>query len=140
MGTVLEEAPPRPEPSFAPPSEPAEPRPDRRWVIDVAIGVVSSLVVGLLLAGYQAWIDDRREQQTQAVETERAERDQVLANVQFIRETIRDAPDGVKPFRGMNLRDADLSGWTWAARSTTRPRAAGRGTAWRRAPTSPGRT
>ncbi len=34
----------------------------------------------------------------------------MLANVQFIRETIRDAPDGVKPFRGMNLRGADLSG------------------------------
>ncbi|MGW2094608.1 pentapeptide repeat-containing protein [Promicromonospora sukumoe] len=110
MGTVLEEAPPRPEPSYAPPAKPAKPRPDRRWIIDVTIGVVSSLVVGLLLAGYQASIDDKREQQTQAVEAERAERDQVLANVQFIRETIRDAPDGVKPFRGMNLRDADLSG------------------------------
>jgi hypothetical protein len=79
-------------------------------MIDVAIGVVSSLAVGFLLAGYQSWIDDEREQQTQAIEADRAERDQVLANVQFIRETIRDAPEGVKPFRGMNLRDADLSG------------------------------
>jgi uncharacterized protein YjbI with pentapeptide repeats len=76
----------------------------------VTIGVVSSLAVGLLLAGYQASIDDKREQQTQAVEAERAQRDQVLSNVTFIRETIRDAPEGVKPFRGMNLRGADLSG------------------------------
>ncbi|MFE7506527.1 pentapeptide repeat-containing protein [Promicromonospora sp. NPDC057488] len=76
----------------------------------MTIGVVSSLVVGLLLAGYQAWIDDERERLTQTVEAERAERDQVLANVQFIRETIRDTPEGVKPFRGMNLRGADLSG------------------------------
>jgi hypothetical protein len=79
-------------------------------MVDVAIGVVSSLAVGLLLAGYQATIDDERELQTQAIEAERAERDQVLANVTFIRETLRDAPEAVKPFRGMNLRGADLSG------------------------------
>ena len=115
MNALLEDAPPRPEPSpepAKPPSgaEPVRKKSDRRWLIDVTIGVVSSLVVGLLLAGYQAWIDDERESQTQAVEADRAERDQVLANVQFIRETIRDAPEGVKPFRGMNLRGADLSG------------------------------
>ncbi|MFJ3404027.1 pentapeptide repeat-containing protein [Promicromonospora sp. NPDC090134] len=115
MNALLEEAPPRPEPSpgpAEPPSDtpPTRERPDRRWLIDVTIGVVSSLVVGVLLAGYQAWIDDERESRTQAVEAERAERDQVLANVTFIRETIRDAPEGVKPFRGMNLRGADLSG------------------------------
>lgn len=82
----------------------------RRWLVDVAIGVMSSLVVGLLLAAYQARIDDARESQAQAIEASRAERDEVLANVQFIRETIRDAPEGAKPFRGMNLRGADLSG------------------------------
>ncbi|WP_084468298.1 pentapeptide repeat-containing protein [Promicromonospora sukumoe] len=115
MNALLEDAPPRPEPSpepAEPPSgaEPVRKKTDRRWLIDVTIGVVSSLVVGLLLAGYQAWIDDERERLTQAVEADRAEREQVLANVQFIRETIRDAPEGVKPFRGMNLRGADLSG------------------------------
>ncbi|MFI2363164.1 pentapeptide repeat-containing protein [Promicromonospora sp. NPDC019610] len=115
MNALLEDAPPRPEPLPGPaePSSdtpPTRERPDRRWLIDVTIGVVSSLAVGLLLAGYQAWIDDERESRTQAVEADRAERDQVLANVTFIRETIRDAPEGVKPFRGMNLRGADLSG------------------------------
>lgn len=115
MDTVLEEASPLSEPSSgpvgSPPTSPsAPPRPDRRWIVDVTIGVVSSLAVGLLLAGYQATIDDKREQQTQVVEADRSERDQVLANVTFIRETIRDAPEGPKPFRGMNLRDADLSG------------------------------
>lgn len=110
MDTVLEKAPQQSEPSTGPAGPPTPPRPDRRWIVDVAIGVMSSLAVGLLLAGYQATIDDEREQQTQAVEADRAERDQVLANVTFIRETIRDAPEGVKPFRGMNLRGADLSG------------------------------
>lgn len=44
------------------------------------------------------------------IDQQRSESDEVLANVQFIRETVRDSPDGRKPFRSLDLHGADLSG------------------------------
>lgn len=65
------------------------------WPIEIALAVL----LGGILAAVQLGIDGQR-----------SERQEILANVQFIRETVRDDPDGVKNFRGMNLRNADLSG------------------------------
>ncbi|MBA8806354.1 pentapeptide repeat-containing protein [Promicromonospora sukumoe] len=66
---------------------------------DMVVAVVSGLTVGLVLMVGQWWIDDAR-----------SDRAESLANVQYIRETVRDTPGGPKNFRGMNLRGADLSG------------------------------
>lgn len=62
------------------------------------VEVLFTLALASVIAGVQLWVEENR-----------ADRQEVLANVTFIRETLRDNPNGMKNFRGMNLREADLS-------------------------------
>lgn len=78
----------------------------------------TQLLFTVLLAGFisygLAWMqvsaDDRRDATARELSIQQLADQEVLANVQFIRETVRDSPDGLKNFRGMNLRGANLSG------------------------------
>lgn len=65
----------------------------------VPFEVFYAFVIGAVLLAFQFHLDGQR-----------ADRQEVLANLQFVRETARDNPDGVKNFQGLNLRGADLSG------------------------------
>lgn len=69
-----------------------------------------ALVIGAGLMLYQNQLEVDRATREIALEKRLASRNEVIANVQFVRETVRDNPTGVKNFQGLNLRGADLSG------------------------------
>ncbi|GAA2425281.1 pentapeptide repeat-containing protein [Streptomyces glaucus] len=116
-----------------------EPQPSGWWrrnreqlMPELFIGLIFSVLVSGVFVGLQLFIEDRR-----------SDRNEVLANVQYIRETVRDSPNGVKSFRNMNLRNADLSGLDFGCDITTDARqsgASGNGIGYREADGAPGVT
>lgn len=72
--------------------------------------VIFSVFVTLAFFLVQNHMDNKESDREDRLEATRASHDEVVSNVQFIRETVRDHPDGPKNFRAMNLRGADLSG------------------------------
>ena len=79
-----------------------------QWRHEVFIGLVFSGVVGLALVWMQVQIDDRRAGVDRVIEDRREDRAEMLADVAYIRETLRD--DGPRNFYNLNLRGANLSG------------------------------
>ncbi|MFI8524056.1 pentapeptide repeat-containing protein [Promicromonospora sukumoe] len=77
-----------------------------KYVFPIDVGFAALLALTIFWA--QALSDDRREAAQRSSDLRMAEQQEVLANVTFIRESARDG--GIKNFRGMNLKGADLSG------------------------------
>ncbi|GAA4718966.1 Uncharacterized protein YjbI, contains pentapeptide repeats [Promicromonospora umidemergens] len=77
-----------------------------KYALPIDVGFAALLALTIFSA--QALSDDRREVAERSSDLLMAEQQEVLANVTFIRESARDG--GIKNFRGMNLKGADLSG------------------------------
>ncbi|GAA4693987.1 Pentapeptide repeat-containing protein [Promicromonospora umidemergens] len=79
----------------------------------IAVELVAGLTFSVLAAGALVLWQDQRENQRQAaaeaLEDEREEHAEVLANVQYIRDVL--AEDKPRDFRYLNLRGADLGGF-----------------------------
>ena len=76
--------------------------------LQLIVGVLVGLGVGAWLLAWQTTIEERREEQAQALDAVQAERAEMLADVAYIRETLRDG--GPKAFLNLNLRNANLAG------------------------------
>ncbi|MFD7310398.1 pentapeptide repeat-containing protein [Promicromonospora sp. NPDC059942] len=79
----------------------------------IAVELIAGLTFSVLVAGVLVLWQDERENQRQAaaeaLEDEREEHAEVLANVQYIRDVL--AEDKPRDFRYLNLRGADLGGF-----------------------------
>lgn len=76
--------------------------------LQLLVGAVVGLGVGAGLFVWQASVEEAREAQAQALDAAQAERAEMLADVAYVRETLRDG--GPMAFLNLNLRNANLSG------------------------------
>ncbi|WP_345711460.1 pentapeptide repeat-containing protein [Kineococcus glutinatus] len=70
---------------------------------------MSGVVAGFVIFPATVWSDSRLAQRQEQVEEQRAEQQEVLENVRFVRERSGQR-DAAKPFRGLNLTEASLAG------------------------------
>jgi uncharacterized protein YjbI with pentapeptide repeats len=76
--------------------------------LQLLVGVLVGLGVGAWLFSWQASVEEDREEKAQALDAAQAERAEMLADVAYVRETLRDG--GPMAFLNLNLRNANLSG------------------------------
>ena len=76
--------------------------------LQLVVGVLVGLGVGAWLLIWQTTVEENRDEHARALDAVQAERTEMLADVAYVRETLRDG--GPKVFLNLNLRNANLAG------------------------------
>ena len=76
--------------------------------LQLVVGVLVGLGVGAWLLVWQTTVEENRDEHARALDAMQAERTEMLADVAYIRETLRDG--GPKAFLNLNLQNANLAG------------------------------